>query len=66
MNIRKQPLYVRLFFSLGIIMATAPLLISDYVKIPDFFRGFFVGLGLTLEIIALIKINRDKRAESSC
>jgi hypothetical protein len=66
MNITKQPLRIRLFFALGILMATTPMFINEYIKIPDFLRGFLTGAGLAMEIIVLVKINRNKSAGSSC
>ena len=44
----------QLFISIGLLMATTPSLINDWIKIPDFFRGVLVGLGIGLEIGGLI------------
>jgi len=66
MNITKQPLYVRLFFSLGIIIVVSPMLISNYVAMPDFLRGGMIGLGLGLELIAIIIMRKRKNRMNLC
>jgi hypothetical protein len=50
------------FISIGLLLVTVPFLIKEYVKIPDFFRGFFTGIGLALEIIGLIIMTKAKRS----
>jgi len=56
MNRREQ-----LFISIGLLLATTPALINDWIKIPDFFRGVLVGLGIGLEFIGLVLMLRRKR-----
>jgi hypothetical protein len=35
-------------------------IIGRHFLMPDFVKGFMTGLGLTLELIALVKIQRSK------
>ena len=55
-----------LLICLGLLMATMPALLKDYIQIPDFLRGALGGLGLGLEIGALILIRKRKNAELDC
>ena len=66
MKFNKLPIPYRLLFSLGILLATGPLLLRDYLTIPDFFRGFLTGLGLTFEILGLVKLWQMNKTENSC
>jgi hypothetical protein len=45
----------------GLLMTTLTLVVHRYFPLPDFLRGFINGLGLMLEVIALIKIQRSKK-----
>lgn len=45
----------------GLLLTTLPLLLSRYFIIPDIAKGFLTGLGLTLEFLALVKIQRQKK-----
>ena len=54
-NIRSQPI---LFFSIGLLLISLPIAINEVIKIPDFLRGFCVGLGLVLEIAGFVKLRR--------
>ncbi|MGZ3753700.1 MAG: hypothetical protein ACXVAY_02000 [Mucilaginibacter sp.] len=68
MNITKQPLYVRLLFSVGLLMVVMPTPVSRFVTIPDFLRGSMIGLGLGMEITALIimKKNNGRDTATQC
>jgi hypothetical protein len=46
----------------GLLMTTLTPAISRYYLMPDFVKGFITGLGLTLELIGLIKMQRSKKA----
>lgn len=50
------------YLIIGLLMTTLPLMIGRYFLLPDMLKGFITGLGLALEVIALIKIQRSKRA----
>jgi len=47
----------------GLLMTTLTPILSRYVFMPDFVKGFLTGLGLALEVIALVKIQRSRKAD---
>jgi len=49
----------------GLLMTTTMPVIGRHFLMPDFVKGFLTGLGLTLEFIALVKIQRSKKNEST-
>jgi len=49
----------------GLLMTTLMPAIGRYITMPDFVKGFMTGLGLTLEFIALVKIQRSKNNKSA-
>lgn len=63
MSIRKAPLPERLIIPCGLLLATTPTLINDWVHIPDFVRGALPGLGLGLEIIGLVILRKKRKAD---
>jgi hypothetical protein len=44
----------------GLLMTTTMPLIGRHFSMPDFAKGFITGLGLTLELLALVKIQQSK------
>lgn len=52
------------FLVAGLLLTTLPPILSRYFSIPDLFRGFITGVGLTFEVIALAKIQRSKKGRS--
>jgi hypothetical protein len=44
----------------GLLLTTTMPIIGRHFLMPDFVKGFMTGLGLTLELIALVKIQRSK------
>jgi len=46
--------------AIGMLLVVLPTLFNDVVPIPQFVSGFMVGLGLWIEIIATIKLRREK------
>lgn len=52
--------------ALGLLMSTSPMLLHDYVKMPDFLGGILAGFGLGLEIVAFVKIRRLRGVDSPC
>lgn len=45
----------------GLLMTCLPPMINRHFAIPAMLRGFLGGLGLTLEIIALVKMQRHRK-----
>lgn len=43
----------------GLLMTTTMPIIGRHFPMPDLVKGFMTGLGLTLELIALVKIQRS-------
>ena len=63
----KLPFSIRLLIATGLFMTTLPLIFREYIPLPDFFRGFLAGLGLTLEVIGFIMMKRlQKGSGTSC
>jgi len=57
-KIARQPVQ---FISLGLLLLTMPTVINDWVHIPDFVRGFSLGLGAVMEIYGIVLLVRNKR-----
>jgi hypothetical protein len=51
---------------IGLLMTSFTSIINRYFPLPDFLRGFITGLGLTFEVIALVKIDRSKKNLKPC
>ena len=51
--------------AIGMLLVVLPTLFNDVVPIPQFVSGFVMGLGLTVEIIATMKLKREK-ANADC
>lgn len=66
MSIKKQPLNVRLFIAIGLLMVTLPALLRQLITLPDFVHGLLMGAGLGLEIIGLIKLRRNQERDAAC
>lgn len=49
------------YLIVGLLMTTLTPIIGRYFPLPVFLKGFMSGLGLTLEVIAIIKIQRSKK-----
>jgi hypothetical protein len=50
---------------LGLFLIAIPFLINNYIKIPDFFRGLMMGLGIGLDILGIIQLRRFKMSKGS-
>lgn len=48
--------------AVGLLLVVIPFLVNDWVPMPDFVRGALMGIGIALEIIGLIRINKRKKA----
>jgi hypothetical protein len=49
----------------GLLMTTLLPAIGRYLVVPDLVKGFLTGLGLAIEFIALVKIQRSKSNKSA-
>jgi len=59
------PLRLRILVTLGLLLIAIPFLINNYIKIPDFFRGLILGLGIGLEIVGVMLLKRMKMSDDS-
>jgi len=46
---------------IGLLITTLTPIINNSFPMPDYVKGFLVGLGLMLEVIALIKIQQNRK-----
>jgi hypothetical protein len=60
-NIPKQAM---MLLAIGLLLTCITPIVNRYFPIPDVVRGFITGLGLCIEVIAIIKIDRIRK--SSC
>jgi hypothetical protein len=56
MNIRSLPKPISNFLIIGIIIVSFSLLLGQFTAVPDFLRGALIGVGIGMEIIALIRL----------
>jgi hypothetical protein len=54
------PFSMRVLIPLGLLLITIPFLLNSYIRIPDFYRGLAMGLGIGLEILGVILIRKHK------
>lgn len=66
MKNEKWPVPARICICVGLLMVTLPSVFKEYVYLPDFFRGFLVGVGLVLEITGLVLLKFRKREQGAC
>ncbi|HEY4198226.1 MAG TPA: hypothetical protein VGM63_21950 [Mucilaginibacter sp.] len=66
MKITQQPLSIRLLFAIGLLMVTVPTLLKEYIAVPDFFRGMLAGVGLGMEVMGIVLMNRKRNTDTSC
>lgn len=62
MKINTIPKPALILLITGLLMTTLTPIIGRHTFMPDFEKGFITGLGLTLELIGLIKMQRSKKA----
>jgi hypothetical protein len=66
MNFRKNTWSPRILISVGLLFVTVPQLLIHFMQIPDFVHGFFIGIGLALEIWGLIRMRQLRRSRGLC
>lgn len=52
-----------LFIS-GLLLVSLSPILARYYPVPDYLNGFLTGLGLTLEFLAVVKMQRSKTGGS--
>jgi len=52
---------VLILLVIGLLLTTLMPIVNRYFPMPDVVKGFLMGLGLTIEVIALIKMDRNKK-----
>jgi hypothetical protein len=61
MKHNNYPKSALVILALGLLMTTLPLIINRHFPLPDMLRGFLGGLGLSLEVFVLVKMQRHKK-----
>ncbi len=64
MTTKKQLAFPMLLISIGLLLVVLPILINNFIKIPDFLRGLLMGIGLIMEITALVMLKKGANAAS--
>jgi hypothetical protein len=62
MTTKKQLALPMFLVSLGLLLVVLPILINAFIKIPDFLRGLLMGIGLVMEITALVMLKKASNA----
>ncbi|NTD99907.1 hypothetical protein G6M24_22460 [Agrobacterium tumefaciens] len=55
------PKSAMVYLIIGLMFTSLTPIISRYYPIPDLYKGFITGLGLMIEVIGIIKLQRYKR-----
>ncbi|WP_460680693.1 hypothetical protein [Mucilaginibacter koreensis] len=50
----------------GLLLTTLTPVINRYYPLPDSMRGFITGLGLAIEMIAIVKLQRSRQKQHIC
>ena len=64
MTTKKQLIFPMLLVSFGLLLVALPILINAFIKIPDFLRGLLMGIGIVMEITALVMLKKKSNASS--
>lgn len=48
-------------FITGLLLTSLMPIVSRYFHMPDAVKGFLMGMGLMLEVIAIIKMTRNRK-----
>ncbi len=55
-----------LLVCLGLLFGTSSVLVNDWIHLPDYLKGFLIGLGIALEFIGLIIYARRMQGGRYC
>jgi hypothetical protein len=61
-NISKTVLFLLV---IGLLLTSLTSIVNHYFPMPDVVKGFLMGLGLMIEVIALVRMQKNKKT-SSC
>jgi hypothetical protein len=64
MTTKKQLVFPMLLISVGLLLVVLPILIKAFIKVPDFLRGMLMGIGLVMEITAVVILKKKSDAAS--
>ena len=56
---------VRLLFATGLLIAALTQLFSRYLQIPDAVLGGFIGIGVGIEIMALVMLKKPNPQQNA-
>jgi len=62
MTTKKPLVNPMLLMSVGLLLVVLPMLINSFIKVPDFLRGLLMGVGLVMEITALVMLKKASNA----
>jgi hypothetical protein len=65
MNSKKITNPELLMISIGLLFVITPFLLNNWVHVSDFVRGGLTGIGISMEVVGIFRINRRKRTETS-
>ncbi|WP_342645620.1 hypothetical protein [Mucilaginibacter sp. CSA2-8R] len=51
---------------IGLLLVCFTPINNKHLAMPDYAKGFLSGLGITLEFIALVKIQRSRKESQRC
>lgn len=60
-RIQKPALF---FLVIGLLLTSLTPIMDRYIPIPGMIKGFITGLGLAFEIIALVKLDQNRKCKS--
>ncbi len=66
MKYNKIPKQALVCLITGLLLTSLTPIISKHLAIPHFAKGFLSGLGIALECISLVQIQRSTRASQRC
>lgn len=58
MNIKQSPKAVRITLCIGILVFSLTMIAAQIFKLSDSLKGFLMGMGIGIELFALIKLKR--------
>jgi hypothetical protein len=50
---QKKPAPHMILIAIGLLLVVSPLLLKEFIRIPDFVRGAMMGMGIVFEIAGI-------------